>query len=125
MPLVFGRGTTPLPEGNVFFYADARPNTRTYSLNDIFDVLNETLISKHKLVLFRGEEKLMVLSMNELHWPALPRITLAELPGRANTEMVELSVTFLAGVDVEELCRWPSVSVGRVRWQRRSQKRSS
>jgi hypothetical protein len=90
------------PEGNVTFYSASVPNTRAYSLNETFDILNEMLMAEHGFVLLRGEKNLMIWPVDGKDWPPIPRVSVAELSDRAKTEIVEVTITLKGHLDAEE-----------------------
>lgn len=92
MPLV---GKYPAPAGTINFFnvngPDGKP--REYTLAEIFDVLNEMLMSEHKHILMRREATLMIYPADEpIDKLIIPRIEVSELPERGKTEIVEVVV---------------------------------
>ncbi len=92
MPLI---GKYPAPAGTITFYnvngPDGKP--REYTLVEVFDLLNEMLMSEHKHVLLRRETTLMIFPADEpIDKLLIPRIEMEELPERGRSEIVEVVV---------------------------------
>ena len=85
----------PLPVGQFTFInpaIDGKPNE--YSMLEVFDIINEVLQGATKHTLIRGDKTLTLFyACAPPHlWPALPRVSLRDLPGRGRTEIVEVVV---------------------------------
>jgi len=88
------------PTGTLTFIAPKRNNS--YTIGDVFDILNEALASQ-KLLLIRRTSSITIVPADEKIDPAvLPRIQVDELATRGRTEPVQI-VLPLHGLKAEEV----------------------
>lgn len=99
-------GLQALPEDAFTFInpRDADGELRRYTLCDVFDILNESLQARYKFTLVRNNSGLYLLPADEpVPGQLVPRVTLSELPDRGRTEIVEVLITPLVNLQVDEL----------------------
>jgi hypothetical protein len=88
------RSKYPPPAGTFNFINPKDPKTgkpREYTLNEVYDTINEFLQAEHKFTLLRSDTTLTMIPADEPIPPGLvPRVTLDELPRRSRTEIVEI-----------------------------------
>ncbi|MBI1832174.1 MAG: hypothetical protein HYR84_12085 [Planctomycetes bacterium] len=94
------RAECKVPAGNFVFHA---PKDREYDLVEIFDIIHRSL-PQEKYFLVRNGGMLIVLSVDQDLLPMhIPRVALADLPDRGETEIVETVVTIHANFNAGEL----------------------
>lgn len=73
-----------------------QPESKLYSLVEVFDIINEILQGSTRHTLIRSGNKLILFSDEGsfVEWPALPLVQIRDLPGRGNTEVVRMEATF-------------------------------
>lgn len=87
--------TAQKPTGTFTFIA---PRMKQYSIPDVIDILNEALLAQ-KYVLIRRDASFTLVPADEKIDPAiLPRISLADLAHRGNTEIVSVVLPLTAMV---------------------------
>ena len=95
-----------VPEGSLVFVTPRNLKTgepMKYTLNEIFDIVNERLRKLHKFTIIRGDTALIMVPTNkEIAGKLIPLISLDELKDRARTEIVELRVRYNPLVETEE-----------------------
>lgn len=102
------------PNGTVTFISrttDGKP--RDYSLNEVFDILNEMLMAEHKLILVRRENSLVLLPADaEVPAGFFRPATLGELPHLARTEIVEVTVYVRGTINGGDVAKQPLILRG-------------
>ena len=80
------------------------PKNRSYSLTEVYDLINHGLQSEAKLTLLRGPTTLTLFPADE-EIPAhlVPRVEITELKTRGQTEIVEIVLPLRPGLDALEL----------------------
>ncbi|MDY3556027.1 sigma-70 family RNA polymerase sigma factor [Gemmata sp. JC717] len=91
--------TTAKPTGT-FTFAAPKPGQR-YTLADVTDIINETLMQQKLLLVPRHMTFFIQPSGEKIDPTLLPRITLDELPKRGRTEIVEVLIPLRTGEAAE------------------------
>ncbi len=102
MPLT---GKYKAPAGTVVFQnvVDKNGKPREYTLGEVFDLLNEMLMSEHKHILLRRDSTLMIFPADgEIPNSFIQRIAVEDLPEHARTEIVEVTLTLKGSLNAEE-----------------------
>jgi hypothetical protein len=85
----------PVPGGILDFDPPNRENgePRTYTLAEIFDIINDVLICEHKFILLRSEKTLTLFPADaEIPASFFQRVRLHDLKYHAKSELVEVAV---------------------------------
>ena len=78
--------------GFTFINPEVNGKQREYSLTEIFDILNEILISQHQHMLLRRDLTLTMVPADKIDDTLVPFLKVEDLPERGKTELVRVII---------------------------------
>ena len=101
------RRNTQRPTGTFTFISPKDSKTgkpREYTLAEVYDTINESLLSQHRFTLLRLDSTLTMVPADGSKWSLIRRVTLDQLKDCAPTEIVEIITGPLrGGLDAEKI----------------------